>query len=86
VGETDTRARVWRVRLLASCWMRTQGTPLAPECEAAGVRAFPTWVINGQLVEGQQTLTALAAQLDAPPPAAPEVAPETVLPVAAEAR
>jgi hypothetical protein len=33
-------------------------------CEAAGVRAFPTWVINGKTVEGELTLEALEAKLE----------------------
>jgi protein-disulfide isomerase len=37
---------------------------MAPACDAAGVKAFPTWVINGQKIEGQQSLEALAALLD----------------------
>jgi hypothetical protein len=41
-----------------------QGVKVVDACEAAGVRAFPTWVINGQTVEGELTLEALEAKLD----------------------
>ena len=35
-------------------------------CEEAGVRAFPTWVINGRTVEGELSLDALEAELASP--------------------
>lgn len=41
-----------------------QGVKIAPACEAAGVKAFPTWVINGNLTEGQLNLDALEQLLD----------------------
>lgn len=40
-----------------------QGMPLADACSAAGVRAFPTWVINGRTVEGELTFEQLEAEL-----------------------
>lgn len=38
---------------------------IAPACEAASVKAFPTWVINGSVTEGQLDLNALEALLAA---------------------
>ena len=35
-------------------------------CEEAGIRAFPTWSINGRLVEGDLSLDALEGELAAP--------------------
>ena len=43
-----------------------QGIRMAPACEDAGVRAFPTWVVNGRTVEGELSLEALEAELEAP--------------------
>jgi hypothetical protein len=40
-----------------------QGVKIAPACEEAGVKAFPTWVINGTLTEGELDLNALEAML-----------------------
>ncbi len=40
-----------------------QGVKVVEACEAAGVRAFPTWSINGKVVEGELTLDALEAEL-----------------------
>lgn len=40
-----------------------QGVKIAPACEEAGVKAFPTWVINGSVTEGQLDLNALEAML-----------------------
>jgi uncharacterized membrane protein len=40
-----------------------KGVKLAPACEAAGVKAFPTWVVNGAVTEGQLELSALEALL-----------------------
>ena len=39
-----------------------EGNPDA--CQAAGVRAFPTWVIDGKIYEGTQTLAKLAEITD----------------------
>jgi hypothetical protein len=36
----------------------TNGQPAA--CQAAGVRAFPTWVIGGQTIEGELSVSELA--------------------------
>jgi hypothetical protein len=36
-----------------------QGVKIAPACEEASVRAFPTWVIGGSVTEGQLDLNAL---------------------------
>ncbi|GAX79665.1 hypothetical protein CEUSTIGMA_g7106.t1 [Chlamydomonas eustigma] len=46
-------------------WRR--GERIADVCEAAGVRAFPTWVINGRTVEGDLSLDALEQELGMPP-------------------
>lgn len=35
-------------------------------CEEAGVRAFPTWNINGRAIEGELTLDALEKELGTP--------------------
>jgi hypothetical protein len=40
-----------------------QGVKIADACEAAGVKAFPTWVINGAVTEGQVELQQLEAML-----------------------
>jgi len=54
-----------------------KGVKVVDACDAAGVRAFPTWVINGKVVEGELTLEALQKELDAgtervaPPPKPP---------------
>jgi len=48
----------------------TQGVKIAPACEAASVKAFPTWVINGAATEGQLDLAQLEALLDTTPAAA----------------
>ena len=39
-------------------WER--GTPVAKSCDAAKVEGFPTWIINGKKIEGEQTLEELA--------------------------
>jgi len=39
-------------------WER--GTPVAKACDVAKVEGFPTWVINGKKLEGEQTLEELA--------------------------
>jgi hypothetical protein len=36
---------------------------IADACEAAGVKAFPTWVINGVTTEGQLELDQLEQML-----------------------
>jgi hypothetical protein len=41
-----------------------QGVKLAPACAAIPVRAFPTWVIGAQIIEGEMTLDALDSALD----------------------
>jgi uncharacterized membrane protein len=37
-----------------------QGTPQAPVCDAAGVKGYPTWIINGTRYVGTQSLDDLA--------------------------
>lgn len=44
-------------------WQR--GVQIAPACEAAGVQAFPTWVINGRVVEGELSLEQIDEELAA---------------------
>jgi hypothetical protein len=54
-----------------------QGVKIADACEAAGVKAFPTWVINGDTTEGQvelQQLEAMLAEAQAQGAAAQEAA------------
>ena len=34
--------------------------PQTERCQAAGIRAFPTWVIGGQRLEGNRSLEELA--------------------------
>lgn len=41
------------------CFCVPQGVKVAPACEEASVRAFPTWVIGGSVTEGQLDLNAL---------------------------
>ncbi len=57
------------------CVCVSQGTKVIDACDAAGVRAFPTWVINGKVVEGQLTLDALEAELASTEPVTPQRAP-----------
>ncbi len=40
-----------------------QGGGVAKECIDAGVKAFPTWIIKGQLIEGEQNFAALEAAI-----------------------
>jgi hypothetical protein len=44
--------------------------PQTARCEAAGVRAFPTWVIKGEKLEGNRPLDDLARASGFPPPPA----------------
>jgi hypothetical protein len=44
-------------------WQR--GVQIAPACDAAGVQAFPTWVINGRMLEGELTLEQIKEELAA---------------------
>ncbi|KAF8065431.1 LTO1 [Scenedesmus sp. PABB004] len=44
-----------------------KGVAIDAACEAASVKAFPTWVINGTSTEGQLELEQLEQMLDAPP-------------------
>ena len=45
--------------------------PETERCQAAGIRAFPTWVIGGQRLEGNRSLEELARASGFPsPPAA----------------
>lgn len=53
--------------LFAPACLSLQGLPVDKACSDAGVRAFPTWVINGRNVEGELTLEALQEELDTPP-------------------
>lgn len=39
--------------------LQLQGVKIADACEAASVKAFPTWVINGKATEGQLDLEQL---------------------------
>ena len=40
---------------------------MAPACSALPVRAFPTWVINDQVIEGELDFDQLEGLLDATP-------------------
>lgn len=42
-----------------------QGTKLAPACSAVGLQSFPTWIINGEKVEGEQSFDKLEELLAA---------------------
>ncbi|KAI8470427.1 MAG: hypothetical protein J3K34DRAFT_368500 [Monoraphidium minutum] len=44
-------------------WKR--GAPIAPACAAVPVKAFPTWVIAGEVVEGELEFDEITARLDA---------------------
>ena len=35
---------------------------MAPECAAAGIEGFPTWIINGKVLGGDQELPILAEE------------------------
>ncbi len=37
---------------------------MAPACQEAGLEGFPTWVIKGQKLVGQQSLEELEAALE----------------------
>ena len=51
-------AQIPYVECFPDGWER--GTPVATACDAAKVEGFPTWVINGKKLEGEQTLEKLA--------------------------
>ena len=51
-------AQIPYVECFPDGWER--GTPVAAACDAAKVEGFPTWVINGKKLEGEQTLEKLA--------------------------
>lgn len=57
------------LRLLL-CVRVLQGVKIDDACSAAGVRAFPTWLINGRVLEGEFSLEELGAELDKPAEAA----------------
>ena len=40
-----------------------QGTKIEPSCAAAGLKGFPSWVINGKQLSGEQTFEQLEAAL-----------------------
>ncbi len=40
-----------------------QGEKVAPVCDAANVRAFPTWVIGGKTIEGELDLDEVEREL-----------------------
>ena len=44
------------------CWPDgwKKGGDSAPACTAAGLNGYPTWIINGQRVEGDRSLSQLA--------------------------
>ena len=52
------------------CSPAGQGTPQAPSCRSAGVRSYPTWVINGQTFAGEVMSLARLAAVTAFPGAA----------------
>uniref|UniRef100_A0A0D9VP60 Vitamin K epoxide reductase domain-containing protein n=1 Tax=Leersia perrieri TaxID=77586 RepID=A0A0D9VP60_9ORYZ len=39
-----------------------KGKKMAPECAAAGIEGFPTWIINGKVLGGDQELPILAEE------------------------
>mmetsp|Transcript_12734 Transcript_12734/g.24030 ORF Transcript_12734/g.24030 Transcript_12734/m.24030 type:complete len:84 (+) Transcript_12734:3205-3456(+) len=41
-----------------------KGTKEAAACESNDVRGFPTWIINGEKIEGDQTLEDLEFTVD----------------------
>jgi hypothetical protein len=43
-----------------------QGVKLAAACRDANLNGFPSWVINGNLIEGEQTLEQLEVELAKP--------------------
>lgn len=51
-------AQIPYVECFPDGWER--GTPVTEACSAAKVEGFPTWVINGKKLEGEQTLEELA--------------------------
>lgn len=51
-------AQIPYVECFPNGWER--GTPVTEACSAAKVEGFPTWVINGKKLEGEQTLEELA--------------------------
>lgn len=50
-------------RMLARARVWPQGQPIEPVCDAAGVRAFPTWIIGGKTIEGELELEQVEAEL-----------------------
>jgi hypothetical protein len=45
------------------CSPALQGIRIERACDAAGVRAFPTWVIKGNVTEGEMDFAGLKAAL-----------------------
>ena len=43
------------------------GVEMAPACTEADIKGFPTWVVAGEKLEGEQTLASLEAVLDRNP-------------------
>lgn len=41
-----------------------QDTKLAPQCSAVGLQSFPTWIINGEKLEGEQSFAKLEEKLE----------------------
>lgn len=75
-------AGLYLLLLLPGCW---QGVKVADACEAVPVKAFPTWVINGSITEGQLDIAALEQMLEQPQqaPAGDAAAPQEPAAVAA---
>jgi 2-hydroxychromene-2-carboxylate isomerase len=78
-GQTDTcclERQTDRQTLAASLLHRLQGVLIEAECAEAGIKGFPSWVVGGQIYEGEQTFQQLEAALakaaaDSPVPAEP---------------
>ncbi len=47
-----------------------QGVPMAAVCKDADLQSFPTWIIDGQKLEGEQSFAKLRSLLPAARPAA----------------
>ncbi len=42
------------------CSPNGPGTPQTPECTEKGIESYPTWIINGEVIRGRQSLEDLA--------------------------
>lgn len=64
LGSSITGLDTW-IEIQIKLIFLLQGVSMAKSCSDAGVRAFPTWVIGGKILEGEQTFDKLDTELKA---------------------